>query len=175
MKKILSLVLALLFLFILPGLSLAEETESFDPAAVAEGMLKNVNVPLENNVTVLESDTPGLYSVYYQAADLGCYLTVSGSEGENAGRGTVNVSDIFYYDAGTTEVYLTFFLAVSAAAEQYVTGETFDTAVSALSAALNAAMKSESCSAGYEAAGCSVLVTVEAGSGMILLECTLTA
>lgn len=169
MKKTFSFLLALL-LFALPCFALAEAGEGIDPAAAVEGMLKNVNGPLNGNVTVLESDTPGVYNVYYQAADMGCYMTIGSADSGSGAGDRLSVSEIFVYTSDTSQMYLTFFLAVSAALEQYVTGEEFSPALTRLSETLSTAMSTEGYTAGFTAEGCSVTVSVETGSGMILLE-----
>ena len=170
MKKTASLFLALMLLFGAVCVSSAEETKSFDPAAVTAGMLDNVNQVLENNVTVAESDTPGLYKVYYRAMDMGCYLTVTGSEETPEVMNKIGVSEIFFYEENTAQTYLTFFLAVSAAVEQYVTGEEFVEVLKTLTGMIQTAMEKQGQAESFTVGAYTATLSVEGGSGMILLD-----
>ena len=175
MKKVLAVLLTLILLLSAVWSSGAEAPDSgFDPETVVRGMLERANAQLSNNVTVTAEDTPGLYTVYYKAADMGCYLNI----GKRSAEGTVNdrieFSESFIFDNETAQAYLAFYLCCSAALVQYLTEEDFGTAAKALSDALNTAMAAEEHTCRYTVGTYEIKTDVMTGSGMVLFDLEIT-
>lgn len=182
MKKTLALLLACLFLLTASfAAGDGVPAEGFDPAAVAAGMQAKINAQITEPLVLVPADTPNLYTVFSQGADLGCcYLNFdhTDKEGKSGAEGVKNhlaFTVVFAYDQSTAQSYLTLWLLCSGGLMQYLTGAGEMGAVTdKLYASLSAATASPGHEDRWTEGAYDCRVSVMSGSGMLLIGTEVT-
>ena len=179
MKKTIAILLACVLVFSALSAGADTVTEGFDPTEVAKGMQTKVNSHIKGRITVLAADTLGLYTVFLEESDMGCYLNVDHVDGQGKScegefRNHIAFTEVFTYSADTANNFLSFWLVCSAGLLEAVSGEEYSKLTDDVFAALNEASNAEDHIARIAVGPYDVTVDIMSGSGMVLLGLEIT-